>query len=148
MLTRKKLEGDLRGALKTHDALTVSVLRLLLATIHNREIDKREPLDEYELLSILRKAVRSREEAAELYDRGGSEGRATKERAEAELICCYLPQPLEGEALVAAVSEAIQAVGATGLQEMGGVMQVLMDAYPGRVDGKVASAVVRDALSR
>jgi hypothetical protein len=142
----ERLRTDLNAAVKSRDATKVSVLRMLLADLHNRKIAGRAELSEEQVVAALRTAVKQRQEAAEQFAAGGREDRAAAERAEIEVIEAYLPSLLEGEELKAAVDSVIDKTGATSPADMGKVMGALMSEYQGRIDGKAANALVRERL--
>jgi hypothetical protein len=142
----ERLRTDLNAAVKGRDATKVSVLRMLLADLHNRKIAARAELSEEQVVAALRTAVKQRQEAAEQFAAGGREDRAAAERAEIEVIEAYLPSLLEGEELKAAVDSVIDKTGATSPADMGKVMGALMSEYQGRIDGKAANALVRERL--
>jgi len=142
----ERLRTDLNAAVKGRDATKVSVLRMLLADLHNRKIAARAELSEEQVVAALRTAVKQRQEAAEQFAAGGREDRAAAERAEISVIEAYLPSLLEGEELKAAVDSVIDKTGATSPADMGKVMGALMSEYQGRIDGKAANALVRERL--
>ena len=142
----KRLRTDLNAAVKSRDATKVSVLRMLLADLHNRKIAARAELNDEQVVAALRTAVKQRQEAAEQFAAGGREDRAAAERAEIEVIEAYLPSLLEGEELQEAVDSVIDKTGASSPADMGKVMGALMSEYQGRIDGKAANALVRERL--
>lgn len=142
----QRLRDDLTAAMKARDAMRVSVLRMVLADIHNREIAAGDELSDEEIVEALRKAVRQRQEAAEQFEAGGRGDRAAAERAEITVLDDYLPSMLEGDELEAVVDEVIADTGAVGAADMGKVMGELMNRHRGRIDGKAANALVRERL--
>jgi uncharacterized protein YqeY len=142
----QRLKDDVRAAMKRRDELSVRVLRMVLADLHNREIAAKGELTEEQVVAALRTAVKQRQDAAEQYAEGGRQDRADAELAEIEVIAAYLPQLLEGDELAAAVDEAIASSGAASPSDMGKVMGQLMGKYQGRIDGKAANALVRERL--
>ncbi len=145
---KARLAGDFREALKSGDRLKTSVLRLLSSLIKNREIEKRGELDDQEIIQAVIASCKLRKEAIEQYVKGGRDDLAAKEAAELKLLESYLPPPLSQEELRQKVDEAILAASAGSLKDMGRVMALLMPEISGRADGKIASQMVRDALSR
>ena len=145
---KARLAGDFREALKSGDRLKTSVLRLLSSLIKNREIEKRGELDDQEIIQAVIASCKLRKEAIEQYVKGGRDDLAAKEAAELKLLELYLPPPLSQEELRQKVDEAILAASAESLKDMGRVMALLMPEISGRVDGKIASQMVRDALSQ
>ena len=141
------MSDDLREALKGRDRLKTSVLRLLTAMIKNREVEKRGALDDQEIIQAVVASCKLRKEAIEQYLSGGRHDLAAKEEAELKLLEAYLPQPLSLDELRQKVNQAVIAAGAASVKDMGKVMALLMPQISGRADGKVASQMVRDALS-
>lgn len=144
MLDRIKKDRD--EALKRRDTTKVQVLRMLLSELHNQKIAAGGDLGEDEIVRVLRKAVKQRQEAAEQYETGGRPERAEQERAEIEVIEAYLPDLMDDQELASAVDDVIEDTGATSMSDMGRVMSELMQRHGPRVDGKAASALVREKL--
>ncbi len=142
------MAGDLKEAMKSGDRLKTSVIRLLSSAIKNREIEKRGELDDQEIIQAVVASCKLRKEAIEQYVKGGRNDLAAKEEAELKLLESYLPPPFSPEELRQKVDEAILASSATSLKDMGKVMALLMPEIAGRADGKVASQMVREALSQ
>ena len=145
---KARLAGDLTEAIKSRDRLKTSVVRLLSSLIKNREIEKRGELDDQEVIQAVIASCKLRKEAIEQYVKGGRNDLAAKEEAELKLLESYLPPPLSPKELQQKVDEAILAASAASLKDMGKVMALLMPEISGRADGKIASQMVRDALSR
>jgi uncharacterized protein YqeY len=145
---KTRLGEDFKQALRSGDKLRVSVIRLLTALIKNREVEKRGPLTDAEVLQAIVASCKQRQEASEQYQRGGRQDLAEKESAELKILQSYLPKPLTSEELQAMVLEAIREIQATSLKEMGKVMGILMPRVTGRADGKMVNALVREALSK
>jgi uncharacterized protein len=145
---KARLAGDLKASLKSGDRLKTSVLRLLSALIKNREIEKRSELDDSEIIQAVIASCKIRKEAIEQYAKGGRGELAAKEEAELKLLESYLPPPLSPEELRTKIEDALVAAQASSLKDMGKVMALLMPEISGRADGKVASQMVKDALSR
>jgi uncharacterized protein YqeY len=145
---RTRLGEDFKQSLRSGDKLRLSVIRLLTALIKNREVEKRGPLTEAEVLQAVVASCKQRQEAVEQFRRGGRQDLADKESAELEILQSYLPKPLTSEELQTMVLEAIREVQATSPKEMGKVMGVLMPRVTGRADGKMVNTLVREALSK
>ncbi len=145
---KTRLGEDFKRALRSGDKLRLSVIRLLTALIKNREVEKRGPLTDAEVLQAIVASCNQRQEAIEKYRQGGRQDLVDKESAELEILQSYLPKPLTSEELQAMVLEAIREVQATSLKEMGKVMGVLMPRVTGRADGKIVNTLVREALSK
>lgn len=145
---KSQLTNDLKDGLRSGDKLRVSVIRLLTAMIKNREVDKRGPLTDPEVLQAISTSCKQRQEAIEQFRQGGREDLASKETAELAILQSYLPKPLTAEELQELVQAAIREAQATSAKEMGKVMALLMPRVTGRADGKVVNTMVREALAK
>ncbi|HMM38151.1 MAG TPA: GatB/YqeY domain-containing protein [Desulfovibrio sp.] len=142
-----RIESDFVAAYKAKESVKVAVLRMLKTAIKNRQVELCRPLEDGEILDVIAKQVKQRRESIEQFNAGHRPDLAEKEAAELEQLADYLPKALSDEELAAAVDTAIAALGASGLKDMGRVMQAVMEAHKGQVDGKKASALVRGRLS-
>lgn len=147
MLSKSQLEDDLKQAMRAGDDLRKRTLRMALSAIKLAEVDKRRELEERELLAILRKEVKSRQETLVEARELGREDLAEAAQAEIEILRAYLPQPLKPEEIERIARDTIAEVGATAPQDMGKVMKDLMPCMQGRADGKLVSDIVRRLLS-
>jgi len=144
---KERITEDVKTALKAGDRLTVETGRMLLAAIKNEEIAKRRPLTAEETGAILARAVKTRQDAVVLYEKGGRAELARKEMDEIEIVRKYLPSLLSEAETAAAVEEVIRELGITSKKEMGRVMKELMTRHPGRVDGRLANQIASSRLS-
>lgn len=145
---KARLAEDYRAALRSGDKLKVSVIRLLTALIKNREVEKRGPLTDAEVMQAISSSCKQRQDSIEQYRQGGRQDLADKETAELHILQSYLPQPFTAEEMEELVRAAIQEAQAASPKEMGKVMTLLMPKVTGRADGKVVSALVREMLSK
>lgn len=147
---RERFTADLKTAMKSGDKQRVETIRMITAGLKDRDIEARvtgKTLGDDDILALLQKMVKSRQESLDIYEKAGRADLADKERAEIALISGYLPQPL-GEAEVAeAIKAAIAETGAASIKDMGKVVAVLKAKYTGRIDFGKASATVKAALS-
>lgn len=148
MELKARLAEDYRAALRSGDKLKVSVIRLLTALIKNREVEKRGPLTDAEVMQAISSSCKQRQDSIEQYRQGGRQDLADKETAELHILQSYMPQPFTAEELEELVRAAIQEAQAATPKEMGKVMTLLMPKVTGRADGKVVSALVREMLSK
>ena len=146
MSLKERMQTELKEAMKAHDELKVSTLRLLSSAIKNKEIDERKPLDDEGLLAILSTAAKQRRESIEQYEKGGRQDLADKEKAELAIIQGYLPQQLSKEEVAALIKETIAETGAAGAKDMGKVMKALMPKVKGKADGKLVNELVKELL--
>src|SRR5512137_1471072 len=144
---KSQLGDDLKTALRSGDKLRLSVLRLLSALIKNREVEKRGPLTDAEVLQAIVASCKQRQEAIEQFKQGGRADLVEKESAELSILQSYLPVPLTGEELRGLIRQTIQDVQAASPKDMGKVMAALMPKVAGRADGKAVSALVREMLA-
>ena len=147
-----KIKEDLKNALKSGDDFTVGVLRFILSSVHNKEIEKRsggqeETLSEEEMIDVLAKEVKKRKEAAEIFLKGGREDLASKETKESKIIQKYLPEQLNEEEVVKIAAAAVERVGAKDVKDFGRVMAEAMKELKGRADAKTVSEAVKKLLS-
>lgn len=145
----KRIEADLKEAMKSKNEVVRDTLRLVTSEMKNQAIKLREKgkeLDEAEQLAVLARCVKQRKDSVEQYEDAGRTELADKERAEIAVIEGYLPQGLSEEELRAAVAEAIAETGAGSMKDMGLVMKALMAKHKGRIDGKSAQSVVGELL--
>jgi uncharacterized protein YqeY len=121
------------------------------STIKNADIEARgqgkPPLSDAELLSVLQKMIKQRQEAVELYEKGGRAELATQEREEIAVISAYLPKQMSEDEMKAAISALIAETGAAGIKDMGKVIGVLKAKYAGQMDFARASGLVKAALT-
>ena len=144
---RQKLSAALKDAMKSKDAERLSTLRLINAAIKDREIAQRgaeeaTPVGDDEVLAILGRMVKQRQESARAYEEGGRLELAQKEQAEIAVIEDFLPRQLTEDETKAAIDRVIADTGATGIRDMGRVMGELKSRHMGQMDfGKVGPLV-------
>jgi len=135
---RDDINTALKGAMKAQDQRRVSTLRLVNSALKNADIEARGqgkgPLSDDELLSLLQKLIKQRQESAELYDKGGRPELATQEREEIAIISAYLPKQMSDDEAKAAIAAVIKDTGAAGMKDMGRVMAVLKERHAGKMD--------------
>lgn len=146
MSLKEKLSSDLKVSLKSGEKLKVSVIRLILAALKNREIEKRGELSDEEMIDLLVSLSKQRKESIEGFKKGGRQDLVDQEAAELKLIESYLPQQLSLEEIKEKIKEAIKESGASGAKDIGKVMKILMPKVKGRADGKLVSEMVKELL--
>jgi len=142
-----QLEKDFLQALKAKEELKVAVLRMVKTALKNKQVELKRPLTEEEVLKVLSKEAKQREDAATQFRQGGREDLALKEEQELEILKSYLPQKMSAQEMEEAIENALEELKPAGLKDMGKVMSYLMQKYPGQVDGKQLSQLVREKLS-
>ena len=149
---RTRVGGALKEAMKARDADRLSTLRLINAAIKDRDIalrgDGREDgVTDAEVLQILGKMVKQRQESARAYEEGGRLELAEKERAEVVVIEEFLPRQLTAEEVSVAVDKAIAETGADGIRDMGKVMGELKARHTGQMDFGAVGPMVKERLT-
>jgi uncharacterized protein YqeY len=147
MLTKEKLEEDLKDAMRSGDDVKKRTLRMVLSTIKLAEVDKQKTLEGGDLLAIIQKEVKSRQETIEEAQQIGRDDLVESTQAEIEILEEYLPEALSEEQLSDLVAVTITETGASGPQDMGKVMKAIMPKIQGRADGKTVSSLVQRKLS-
>ncbi|MCE2509717.1 MAG: GatB/YqeY domain-containing protein [Alphaproteobacteria bacterium] len=150
-MLRTQLNEALKSALKSQDKVAVSTIRLILAALKDREIAVRPErgeagLEDDEILQLLQKMVKQRDESIALYLQGGRQDLVDRERAEVEVINRFLPKQMEGDELRQAVETVVGEADASNLKDMGRVMAALRERYAGRMDFAKASGIVKEML--
>lgn len=148
MSLKEKIRQDMVSATKSRDLVALSTLRMLLASVKNREIELLEEADDAEVMKIIATSIKQRKESVEFYDKGGRKDLVEKETREIEVLEAYLPPQMNREDLVSLIEEIISEVGALGVRDIGKVMKDLMPRVTGRADGKEVSDLVREILSK
>ena len=150
-MLRDDINTALKEAMKAGDARRVSTLRLVNAAFKNADIELRGqgkgPLGEDEMLALLQKMIKQRQEAIELYDKGGRAELAQQERDEIAIIASYLPKQMSEDEVKAAIAAAIAETGAAGMKDMGKVIAALKGKFTGKMDFAKASGLVKGALT-
>src|SRR5258705_13071648 len=136
--------------MKAQDKPRLAALRLMNAAIQNATIEAEragKSLAEDELLSLLQKMIKQRQESVEIYDKGGRKELADQERSEIEVIRGFLPQQMSEAEAKAAIAAAIKETGAAGMKDIGKVMAVLKERHAGKMDFGKASGLVKSLLA-
>ena len=148
MSLKNRIVDDMKSAMKAKEAARLSTLRMVKATLMNREIETGGELSDEEVIKLLNTLVKQRRDSAEQYLAGGRGELAEKETAEIEVIEGYLPAAASNEEIEAAVAGAISETGASSMKDMGSVMKAALSALSGKtVDGKAVSEAVKSKLS-
>jgi len=147
---RNRITEEMKQAMKDKDTRRTSTLRLINAAINDRDIALRgkgkDKADDEEVLDILTKMVKQREESSKMYREGGRPELEAQEMEEMAIIREFLPKQLSPEEMETAVTEAISETGAESLRDMGKVMGILKERYRGQLDMGVVGALVKAKL--
>jgi uncharacterized protein YqeY len=152
MALREQLNDALKEAMKAKDARRVSTLRMVMAALKDRDIanrseESRDLIGDDEILFLLAKMIKQREESAASYDAGNRPELAAAEREEIAVIQAYLPKQMSDADVDAAAKAVIAEVGATSMKDMGKVIATLKERYAGQMDFAKASATVKGLLT-
>jgi hypothetical protein len=147
MPLKDRLTEDMQAAMKAGDKPRLSVLRLALAGVKQREVDTRRPLDDAGVTSVLERMIKQGRDSVQQYRDGGREDLASKEEAEIKVLQTYLPQPLSDSELDSLITEAIDAAKAQSVKDLGKVMGVIKARAAGRVDMSTVGPRVRAMLT-
>jgi uncharacterized protein YqeY len=152
MSLRAQLTDAMKEAMKAKDTKRLSTVRLILAALKDRDIAARSEtnkdlVSDDDILTLLAKMIKQREESATAFDAGNRPELAANERDEIAVIRTFMPAQMDEAAMKAAVAKVIAESGAASIKDMGKVMAVLKERYAGQMDFSKASAATKDALS-
>ncbi len=148
-MLRDDINNALKEAMKARDERRVSTLRLINSAFKNADIEARasgKTLGDGDLLPVLQKMIKQRQESKELYEKGGRPELAQQEADEIAIIASYLPQQMSEAETDAPIAAAIAETGAAGMKDMGKVVGALKAKFAGRMDFAKASALVKGRL--
>jgi len=149
-MLRDDINNSLKDAMKARDERRVSTLRLVNSALKNADIEARgqskPPLGDDELLALLQKMIKQRQESIVLYEQGGRAELAQQERDEIAIISAYLPKQLSDDEIRTAIAQAIKDTGAASMKDMGKVIGALKSKYAGRMDFGKVSPLVKNML--
>ena len=152
MSLRAQFSDSMKDAMNNKDAKRLATVRLILAALKDRDIaarsdGQRDLVGDDDILTLLAKMIKQREESAAAFDAGNRPEMAAGEREEIAVIRTFMPAQMDDAALKDAVTKTIAEVGAASVKDMGKVMAVLKERYAGQMDFSKASAATKDALS-
>ena len=148
---RERFMPDMKEAMKAGEKEKVAAIRLIVAALKEKDIEARGAgkgeASADEILAMLQKMIKQRQESVELYDKGGRAELAAQEREEIAIISAYLPKQMSEDEVKAAISDAIAETGAAGMKDMGKVIGALKAKFAGKMDFAKASALVKGMLA-
>lgn len=164
MTLKEKINQDFKEAFKAREETKVSVLRMLNASIKNKEVEKRmklasqglnetemetqSQLQDEEILAVLASEVKRRKDSIKQYAEGGRAELAAAEEAEMKILAVYLPEQMGEEEIRKIVQESVKESGASSIQDLGKAMKVLMPRVKGKADGNLVNQIVKEELSK
>jgi uncharacterized protein YqeY len=141
----------MKAAMKAGDKRRTGTLRMITAALKDRDIEARgqgkEPLSDDDILGLLQKMVKQRQESLTIYEQAGRTELATQEREEIEIIMGFMPKQMDEAEMTAAIKTIIAETGASSVKDMGKVMAVMKERYAGQMDFAKASGAVKGLLS-
>ena len=151
MSLRVRFTEAMKGAMKSGDKPRLSAVRLINSAVKDRDIEARGSgkgeASEEEIVALLQKMIKQRQESAALYEKGGRPELAAQERAEIAVISSFLPQQLDENEVANVIKEAIATTGAASIKDMGKVMAWIRERHAGKIDFSKAGPAVKSALS-
>tara|TARA_Y100000590_G_scaffold388920_1_gene463618 strand:- start:3414 stop:3875 length:462 start_codon:yes stop_codon:yes gene_type:complete len=153
MSLREKINEQFNTALKSKNKTLISTLRLILAAIKERDIanrtgEKKEVVKDSEIIKVLIKMKKQRQESAELYKKGGRQELLDAEKSEIEIINKFLPKQLSEDEIKKICKEAVESIGASSIKDMGKIMGLLKKKYPDTIDFSKVNLIVKGLLSQ
>jgi uncharacterized protein len=141
------ISDDMKAALRAGDAVKLSTLRMLVAAIRNREIEKNiKELDDAEVIQILQRQIKQHKDSIEQFQKGNRPDLAEKEAKELKVLEAYMPAQMGQDELTALIKAVIAETGAASKADGGKVMKAVMDKVKGKADGKTVSQTVMGLL--
>ena len=147
MLLRARIAEDMKAAMRAKDAQRLSAIRLLLASLKQREVDERIELTDADVLAIIEKMIKQRRDSIDQFGKGGRQDLVDKEQFEIGVLEGYMPAAMSAAEVDAAVTDAIASSGAKLMADMGKVMALLKPRLAGRADMGKVSVLVKTRLS-
>ena len=153
MTLRKKINEQFNAALKSKNKTFISTFRLILAAIKERDIanrtgGKKEEIKDPEIIKVLRKMKKQRQESADLYKKGERQELLEAEEAEIKIIDTYLPKQLNEEETKKICKDVIESVGASSIKDMGKIMSTLKQKYSDSIDFSKVNVIVKGLLNQ
>lgn len=145
-MLKERLNEDLKRYLKEKNSLALNAVRSIIAEIKNKEVEKGSELTEEEIIQVIKKQIKMREDSIEQYQKAQRNDLVQKEEQEIEVIKTYLPQELSEEELEKIVREAIEDVNAESIKDLGKVMKSAIKKAQGRADGKKINQIATKLL--
>ncbi|POZ90925.1 MULTISPECIES: GatB/YqeY domain-containing protein [unclassified Petrotoga] len=141
------LNNDLKKYMKEKNTLALNAVRSIISEIKNKEVEKGAELTEEEIIQVIKKQIKMREDSIEQFEKADRIDLAEKERKEVEILQSYLPEQLSDEELKKIIEETISEVNATSKKDFGKVMKLIIQKVQGRADGKKISEILSSLLN-
>lgn len=144
---RENLNTQLKDAMRSKDKVKLLVIRLLLSSVKNEEIDQKKELNDEEIITFVQREIKRRKESIRDFEKGGRTDLADKEKAEMEILYTFLPQQASEDEIRAVVKEIVEAVPEGEKINIGKIMPTALAKLKGKADGKTVSAIAREFIS-
>ena len=145
-LLKEKLQNDLKEAMKNKDNAKRDTIRFLMSALKQIEVDERKELSDADIIKIIQKSLKQREDSMIAFKDANREDLYEKELAEATILKAYLPAQLSDEALKNIIQKHIDALGATSLKDLGKIMPLILAECAGVADGKRINTIAKEIL--
>ena len=142
----EEIKQDMYAAMKSKDKVKATILRSFLSNLKKIEIEKKEPIEEHEYLSIVKKMVKQLKESIDVYSQAGRIELAEKEKSELSIIEAYLPKQFSEEEILELIKNIISEISAKNISDIGKVMAIVMKKGSGKVDGGIANRIAKELL--
>ncbi|EHL16035.1 hypothetical protein HMPREF9630_01988 [Peptoanaerobacter stomatis] len=144
MTLKERLTNDLKDAMKNKDQVRKSVVTLVRAAIKQKEVDERVELDDTDVMDIVSKQLKQRNEALVDFKKAGRDDLISQTEEEIKILLTYLPKQLTDDELREYIKQAVEQVGATSVKDMGKIMGILMPKVKGKADGRRINNLVSE----
>lgn len=148
MTLQDQINNNLKDAMRAKNVETLSVLRMLVSALKNKQISLQHDLTDEDILGVIASQAKQRKDSIEQYREGNREELAQKEEKELAILNAYLPEQMGETEIRNIINDAITKTGAQGPQDMGKVMGALMPQIKGKADGALVSKLVKEALNK
>ena len=147
-MLKEKLQQEMKEALKSGDSQKRTLLGMVLSAVKNKEIEKRNELNDDDVIAVISSEIKKRKDAVAQFEKGGRPELAEGERKEAEMLMAYMPEQMSEEEIRTEVKKAIVETGAKDIKEMGKVIGAVMAKVKGKADGQMVNRLVKEELSK
>jgi uncharacterized protein YqeY len=145
-MLREQIQQDMKDTMRSKDQRKLTVIRLLLAAIKQREVDERITLDDTQILGVIEKMIKQRRDSLSQFQNAGRQDLADQESYEIALLETYLPEKLTEDEINAHIENALKETGATSMRDMAKVMAILKSTLQGRADMAAVSKKIKNTL--
>jgi len=143
----ERINADLKEAAKARDKIRLSAIRMIKAAVVNREKEKRDKLDDGEILQVLSSLVRKARESIEGFKKGGREDLVAKEEAQLHVTLSYMPEQISVDEITTVIDQKIADLNLGSMKDLGTLMKAVMAELKGRAEGKLINEVAKRRLS-